>query len=290
DGRDAILWYSTGVVVRNNRSYRCRYGFHLMFSDSVTIEDNDLTENSVGVYLMYSSGLTIKRNRMVNNRGPSGYGLGLKEADKYNVIDNVFVGNRAGVYIDGSPFTKIQPGEFTRNTFAYNDVGVVMLPAVRGNRLHANNFVDNLVQVGVLGRGNLDGNEFSVNDSGNYWSDYVGYDEDRDGLGDYDYASDHLFENLLDREPKLRIFLLSPAQQAVEFVARALPAMRPEAKFFDPAPLVAPVVLQAGREPGGTSRSGLGMGAAALLLIGGAGALLVASNSPMGLARTRKPA
>lgn len=270
DGRDAILWYSSGVVVRGNRSYRCRYALHLMYSDDVTLEDNDLSDNSVGVYFMYSAELRLRRNRIVGNRGPSGYGLGLKETDRFTVEDNVFVGNRAGVYIDGSPFTAKRPGLFRRNTFAFNDVGMTFLPAVRGNVLTENTFVDNIEQVSVQGRGDLGGNEFALDDRGNFWSDYVGYDEDRDGYGDYEHVSERLFEHLLDREPKLRVFLHSPSQQAIEFVARALPAMRPEPKFLDPAPLVAPVRSAGAVRRDGASRGGQVGVAIALLAVAGA--------------------
>jgi nitrous oxidase accessory protein len=282
DGRDAILWYSNAVEVRGNVAHRCRYGFHLMYSDNVVLEDNEVSQNSVGVYFMYSHSLELRRNRLVRNRGPSGYGLGLKETDRFTIEDNVIVGNRVGVYIDGSPFTSKKPGEFTRNTFAFNDIGVTFLPAVRGNVLWENNFVDNVEQVCVLGRGELVGNEFARDDRGNYWSDYVGYDEDRDGLGDWEHYSERLFESMLDREPKLRVFLLSPAESAIEFVARAVPAVRPEPKFSDPAPLMQPVAtrIEVDRR---APRGALAVAAAAMLTIGGLA--FIVARSGLGLAR-----
>lgn len=241
DGRDAILWYSNRITVRANRCLDSRYGLHLMFSDDVVLEDNELTGNSVGVYFMYSKGLTLRGNRMIRNRGPSGYGIGLKETDQFTIENNVIAGNRVGVYIDGSPFTKARPGRFTHNLIASNDVGLTLLPAVRGNQFTGNNFVENLEQVSVQGRGQVVGNDFALNEHGNFWSDYTGYDSDGDGLGEYEHESQKLFENLMDKEPKLRLFLFSPAQQAVEFVGRAIPAVRPEAKFTDPWPLTRPV-------------------------------------------------
>ncbi|CAG1000910.1 putative ABC transporter binding protein NosD [Phycisphaerales bacterium] len=275
DGRDAILWYSTGVVVRNNRSFRCRYGLHLMYSDSVTIEDNELSENSVGVYFMYSKDLTLRRNRLIRNRGPSGYGVGLKDTDSYRVEHNLFVGNRAGIYLDDSPFTHATRGEIRANTFGYNDVGVIFLPSARGNVVSGNNFIDNLEQVSVQGRGELRDTEFAANDRGNFWSDYVGYDLDNNGVGEFEHESQRLFENLLDREPKLRLLLFSPAQQAVEFVGRALPAIRPEPKFFDPAPLVRPV-SEAGA-PRNQAASAWGLALAGVGMLGvGAGVLALA--------------
>jgi len=282
DGRDAILWYSTGVIVRGNTSSQCRYGFHLMFSDDVVIENNDLLDNSVGVYLMYSAGLTIRNNRLLRNRGPSGYGIGLKEADRYDIRGNTIAGNRAGIYIDGSPFTRTGPADIAGNTVAFNDVGMLLLPSVRGNRIHGNNFVDNLEQISVAGRGAIRDNEFCVGERGNFWSDYIGYDQDRDGVGDYEHLSEHLFENLMAREPKLRIFLLSPAQQAVEMLARAMPAIRPDPKFEDPYPLMEPVAGVASPLHA-SSRAGLGVVAAALLAC--AAGVLLLSHGSAGMAR-----
>lgn len=245
DGRDAILWYSSGVVVRGNRAIDCRYGLHLMFSDDVAITDNELSRNSVGIYLMYSKGVEIVGNRLDRNRGPSGYGIGLKETDRFSVRDNLIIGNRSGVYIDGSPFTRAVPGEFSGNTFAFNDAGFTFLPSAAGNEVWGNNFIDNFDQVVISGRGTLTANQFWKGDEGNFWSDYTGYDQNNDGVGDFVYESQTLFENLLEKQPSLRLFVFSPAQQAIEFVGRALPAVRPEPKFADEVPLMRPVTVPA---------------------------------------------
>ncbi len=272
DGRDAILWYSTGVTVRGNHAHDCRYGFHLMFSDDVTLADNLLERNSVGIYLMYSSGVTLAENAIINNRGPSGYGIGLKETDQFRVTGNLVIGNRAGVYIDGSPFTQRQPGIFQRNTIAYNDIGMTFLPSARGNEITGNNFIDNIDQISVAGRGDLSANRFWVGDNGNFWSDYVGYDENQDGVGDFVHESQTLFENMMDKEPQLRLFLFSPAQQAIEFVGRAVPAVRPEAKFTDEVPLMRPIAI---RHVSTSAPSRLPLATAGLLLVAIGGGLLI---------------
>lgn len=286
-GRDAILWYSSGVVVRGNTSEACRYGLHLMFSDDTTIEHNTLRNNSVGVYLMYSTGVRIRHNRLIRNRGPSGYGIGLKETDRFTVEDNLLIANRVGVYIDGSPFTRAQPGVFTRNTLAYNDIGFTILPSARGNEVTENNFVDNIEQVSVAGRGGLSANAFWKEDRGNYWSNYTGYDENADGIGDFVHESQTLFEDMMDREPRLRLFLFSPAQQAIEFVGRALPAVRPEAKFVDEVPLMRPVAIGLLPEPNPGAAARLAGASAGMLALGGtliAGALRAGPSSA-----TRRP-
>lgn len=271
DGRDAIVWYSADVRIAGNVARACRYGLHLMFADQVTIEGNELTGNSVGVYAMYSRGLAVRGNRFVRNRGPSGYGLGLKEADQFVVEENVFVGNRAGTYLDGSPFSPQGTGRFRRNTFAFNDVGMLFLPSVRGNEVVENNFVENLEQVAVAGRGDARGNRFWDGERGNFWSNYTGYDGDGDGIGDFVHEPGTLFENLMAREPGLRLFLFGPAQRAVEFVARAVPVIRPAPILEDEAPLIRPVAWPetgAGAWSGGGSEGrGLAPAGAGLLTI-----------------------
>ena len=278
DGRDAILWYSSNVTVRGNHGFDCRYGLHLMFSDHITILDNEFSGNSVGIYLMYTTGVELVGNTLVGNRGPSGYGIGLKETDQFSIRDNLIAGNRSGVYIDGSPFTAAKPGEFTRNTFAYNDVGCTFLPSARGNEFTENNFVDNIDQVAVAGRGGLDANRFWKGERGNFWSDYTGYDLNDDGVGDFVHESQTLFENLMDKRPALRLFLFSPAQQAVEFVGRAIPAVRPEPKFTDEVPLMRPVALPAAVGELRPARGAIALSGIALVGVGGL--LIAAARSP----------
>lgn len=241
DGRDALLWYSNKIVVRKNISRRNRYGFHMMYANEVTLEDNDISDNSVGIYLMYGRGYVIRNNRLHKNRGPSGYGLGLKEIDQFRIENNELSGNRAGIYIDGSPFTRKSGKAFIENNIiACNDVGFALLPSTRGNRVGGNTMSDNVEQVAVMGRGAIAGNDFS----GNFWSDYAGYDANHDGIGDQAYASRKLFEAMIDKEPKLRLLIYSPAHAAVDFIGQAMPAVQPEAKFTDPTPLMRPKPIQ----------------------------------------------
>lgn len=241
-GRDVVIWFSEGVVIRGNRVMDGRYGLHFMYSDNNVIEGNHLEGNSVGGFLMYSRNLTLRGNVFAHNRGPSGYGIGLKDMDGVLVEDNRFSGNRIGVYIDNSPWSVDVYDHFRNNLFAYNDIGVAFQPAVRRNVFHENTFLENLEQIAVLGSGRLRGNDFTPQGRGNFWSDYQGYDQDEDGLGDLPYRAESLFEALIDRDRRLRLFLFSPVQQAIETASKAFPAIKPEPKVVDSAPLMTPVL------------------------------------------------
>lgn len=236
DGRDVVVWYSSNVVLRGNTVQRCRYGMHFMFTDTNTLEDNILEDNSVGAFLMYSKDLIVRRNTFARNRGPSGYGLGLKDMDRVVATGNLFLANRVGAYLDNSPHEVNVYCDYIDNVFAFNEIGVACLPNVKRNRFTGNTFMENLQQVAVIGSGAFTGNDFSVAGRGNYWSDYRGYDADGDGTGDLAYRESRLFENLMEREPALRLFLHSPAQQAIDLAARAFPIVQPEPRVVDDYP------------------------------------------------------
>jgi len=283
--RDVVVWFSTGTHLARNEVSQNRYGMHFMYAQQSVLEDNYLHDNSVGVFLMYSERSSLRRNVLARNRGPSGYGLGLKDMDALVAVDNLIVGNRVGIFIDNSPQRIDTWNEFHQNSVAYNDIALAFLPSVRRNRIWGNAFVENAAQLSVLGGGTFAGNEFTAGGRGNYWSDYAGFDADGDGIGDVAYQNTNLFEALLDRAPNLRLFLYSPAQQALEFAARAFPIVRPEPRIRDDAPLMRaplPVGLAAAQAP---ARPLLPFGA--MLLAGSVLLLMVARPSPLRLLSAR---
>ena len=241
-GRDVVVWYNNNTVIRDNVITHGRYGLHFMYCDDNLVENNYVNGNSVGIYLMYSRRLTLRHNIVANNRGPSGYGLGLKDQDGLEATDNIFSGNRVGMYFDNSPWSIDVSQHFSHNAFAHNDMGLLFNPSVKRNYFSQNSFIDNLEQVGLTGGGVFEGNSFTINGQGNFWSDYTGYDDTGDGLGDLPYVSRSLFENMMDNHSELRLFQLSPAQQAIDLAARAFPIFQPRPKFMDEAPLMTPVI------------------------------------------------
>lgn len=245
DGRDIILWYSKDGLVRNNTFDRDRYGLHLMYSDGTRIEGNSLSANSIGLYIMYSRDPQVIGNRIVNNHGPSGGGIGLKDVDGAVIEGNRFVNNQIAIQVDDSPREPGIENYIRGNVFAFNEAGIGFLPAVRHNTVTGNAFIDNTEQVAIIGRGQLRDITWAEDGHGNYWSDYAGYDADGDGIGDLPYRSQRLFESLVDGNPLLRLFTWTPAASAIDFAARAMPEVRPEIKLSDPAPLMAPVAHQA---------------------------------------------
>ena len=274
--RDMVFWYSENLRIRENDVEGCRYGLHFMYSHDTTLARNTLRGNSVGIYLMYSNRIDLEDNILTQNRGASGYGIGLKDCDDVTVSRNRILANRVGVYIDNAPSSVDAYANFSGNHIAFNEIGMLITPNTKHDRIFGNGFIENEQQVGVHGRGTLAGNEFTIDGRGNFWSDYTGFDRDHNSIGDLAYEPNSLFESLLASEPNLRLFIHSPAQQAVEFTARALPSVQPEPKLTDLAPLMNPPELPAPPTPPAARRAMLG--AALLLLSAGAAIALAVSR------------
>lgn len=283
-GRDVVLWFSDDLEIVGNRVSDGRYGLHFMYSDNATVTDNELIANSVGTFLMYGRDLTLTNNTFAENNGPSGYGLGLKDMDGVTAVDNRFIANRVGVYLDNSPWSAGVWQSFTHNLFAYNEIGVQFLPSVKRNVFSENAFVDNTEQVGVQGTGAFSGNDWAAGGVGNYWSDFSGYDADRDGIGDIAYKLDDLYSEMADDHPELRFFTNTPAARAVDQAALMFPVLRPRPKVEDPSPLVMMPSFETTSEPDSLGGASLALVSGMMLALG----LLIVVVGRTGTRRSRR--
>jgi len=238
DGRDVIIWFSDKSIISNNQVSGARYGLHFMYSDNCVITQNLLINNSVGCFLMYSRRLKLIKNTIAYNRGPSGFGIGVKDFDDGVFDENIIFDNRVGIFIDNSPREMETTMHYEKNVFAYNDIGINIFPYIKRSFFIENSFIENYQQVNVEEGSPLTGNEWR----NNYWSDYAGYDFDGDGIGDLPYKSEKLYENLMGKNPELRLFIYSPAIQAIDFAARAFPLIKPIPAFADEQPKINPYI------------------------------------------------
>jgi nitrous oxidase accessory protein len=286
--RDMVFWYSEELSVARNIVTNSRYGLHFMYSHSTTLKENELEGNSVGIYLMYSNDIHLISNSIINNRGSSGYGIGLKDCDAITVESNTLLANRVGMYIDNSPSSVDSFGIIKGNKVAFNEIGLLSTPITHDNMIAGNAFVENQEQVTVHGRGQLMLNKFSDQGIGNFWSNYSGFDKDNDGIGDFAHEPRSLFRSLIARQPNLRVFLHSPAQQAVELTARAFPELSPDPIFVDSSPLTQPPELDLLVASQKSSRASMILFAVGLLFTSGVGGWLVAREHRLPL-HTKTP-
>lgn len=246
-GNGIHLWYSHNVVVEGNVVQKVRDGIYLEFSDSIMIVNNVSTQNlryglhfmfsnydeyignhfesnGAGVAVMFSKNIRMINNTFKNNWGPTSYGLLLKEINDAEIRANKFIDNTTGINIDGS--NRIT---YSRNHFESNGWAIKVLGACYTNQFLENNFIHNSFDVSYNSK--LNDNRFE----GNYWSDYAGYDLDRDGVGDVPYRPVKLFSYIVNRTPETIILLRSLFMDIIDFSERVTPVFTPD-NLVDPYP------------------------------------------------------
>lgn len=232
NGRDVVVWYSRRVQLLDNWVEHSRYGAHFMYAHDSLVKNSRFFHNVVGVFVMYSQGLRVENSVFAGARGAAGMGVGFKESDGVTLVDNFVIANTKGVYLDRTPRAPERPVRFERNVFALNETALSFHSSERGVAFHGNDFRRNHLAVEVEGGGDATGVEFSRN----YWSDYVGYDLNRDRVGDVAYEVKRLASELSDTHPSVRLLDGTLAMGLIDVMARAVPVFSTERLLSDPQP------------------------------------------------------
>ncbi|MBT8286076.1 MAG: nitrous oxide reductase family maturation protein NosD [Flavobacteriaceae bacterium] len=248
-GNGIQLWYSKNVVVegnivqgvrdgiylefadnisisKNHSRDNLRYGLHFMFSNDDSYEDNIFENNGAGVAVMFSKRIKMERNIFRRNWGTASFGLLLKEINDAEILGNTFEKNTIGINVEGS--NRIN---YLNNNFVENGWAVKIMGACYTNTFRNNNFIYNSFDISYNSK--LNDNVFDQN----YWSDYTGYDLDRDGIGDVPYRPVKLFSYIVNRSPETIVLLRSLFMDIIDFSEKVSPVFTPD-KLADTRPLM----------------------------------------------------
>lgn len=215
-GRDGI--YVSAVedsLIENNRFEATRYGVHYMFSYSNTLLNNHGTKNFSGFALMGSRYIKAKGNVSTHNEE---HGLLLRDIENCEIRDNRLEHNGLGLFVYSSIDNQI-----TGNLLAANEVGAKFWAGSLRNEVSYNEFVGNRTQIFYVSSQDL---EWGTDGPGNYWSDYTGWDQDGDGMGDRPYRLDSFTTNLLHRYKAATLLLNSPALETLSHLEQSMPLLR----------------------------------------------------------------
>jgi Nitrous oxidase accessory protein len=241
--RDAIyIDVSDHNVLRGNRMHDLRFGIHYMYSMDNRVEHNRTWATRTGYALMQSKRLTVIGNQSENDQN---YGFLMN-----NITHSVVRGNRVShvrsggnlesdAHIAGAEGKAVfiynsQFNEFSGNLFAHSAIGIHLTAGSEDNKVFGNAFVANHTQVKYVATREQ---EWSYQGRGNYWSDYLGWDLDGDGIGDTVYQPNDAVDRLLWRHPEAKILMHSPAVQTLRWAQQQFPVFRPPG-VKDSAPLM----------------------------------------------------
>ena len=226
--RDGIYFeFVKESKVSDNKSHdNLRYGLHFMFSNNNAYFDNEFRSNGAGVAIMFSKFVEMYRNRFVHNWGSASYGLLLKEIYDAEIEDNLFEQNTIGISVDGSTRINYSNNDFVRNGWAVKIIG-----ACYDNLFSRNNFLNNALDLSYNSK--INSNRFD----NNYWSEYSGYDLDRNGIGDVPYRPVKLFSYIVHNTPETIILLRSLFVDIINFSEKVSPVFTPD-NLLDNNPLM----------------------------------------------------
>lgn len=228
--RDALyVDVSHDAVFRNNKLHHSRYGTHYMNAWDNLWENNDTWMNRGGLALMEVRRITVRNNRAWAN---SDHGIMLRTIQDSHIENNIVAGNQRGFFIYDAEFNVLRGNAVIDNT-----VGVHVWAGSKNNEVEMNDFISNREQTRYVGARDLIWGE----KEGNYWSNYVGWDRDGDGIGDVPYEANDMVDRLSWRHPMMKLLLASPAVQTLRLVGRQFPLLRAPS-IVDPKPRMHPKI------------------------------------------------
>lgn len=199
---------------RGNKMHHLRYGTHYMNSYHNLWEDNDVYLNRGGLALMEVRNIVVRNNRAWGN---SDHGIMLRTIQDSIIEDNVVAGNVRGFFIYDAEYNKIK-----NNLVVANKIGVHLWAGSIHNEVDGNDFISNRDQIKYVSTRD----ERWGGERGNYWSNYIGWDRDGNGVGDVAYEANDIVDRMTWKHPMVKLLLNSPAVQTLRLVAQQFPLLR----------------------------------------------------------------
>lgn len=243
-GNGIHLHDSEQLEVRGNHVESARDGIYVSATNNSVISENEVSDQRYGIHYMYSWDNVIQGNVANNNSG----GIALMSSRNLQVLDNSASGNlRQGILFRDTQYSTIRgnkvsgngeglfffsslDNEICENQIIGNQVGAKVWAGTERNRVYDNAFVGNANQVFYVASSDQEWEP-------NYWSDYLGWDQDGDGHGDRPYRNDVFLAQLLHRFPAAVLLLNSPTLEILNQLQQQLPQLRVPT-IIDPQPLM----------------------------------------------------
>ncbi|WP_299808618.1 nitrous oxide reductase family maturation protein NosD [uncultured Shewanella sp.] len=249
---DAEIWGNTISQVRDgvylesgsnskvyaNRLFDQQYGIHYMYTHDDEAYNNQSYQVDGGYALMDSKRIHLHRNQVWD---AIDFGILLNMTKdslvEFNRVEQIV--NRSDSQVQGQEGKGIfvygaRDNTIINNHFAYNDIGFYMAMGGEGNQVYANQFIDNFSQVKYVGDALL---EWSKAGRGNYWSGYLGWDHNLNGVGNTAYQPNDNIDKLFWLYPEANFLMDSPIIVVLRWVQRQF-EITPQSGIVDSYPLL----------------------------------------------------
>lgn len=213
--RDGIyVDVSTRALFRGNKIHHVRYGTHYMNTNHSTWENNESYLNRGGLALMEVRNLVVRNNVAWGNED---HGIMLRTIQDSVIENNIVAANGRGFFIYDAEYNIVR-----KNLVINNRIGIHLAAGSSNNQVDGNDFIGNQEQVKFVAARDVEWGRTQ----GNYWSNYSGWDQNGDGVGDIIYEANDVVDRLNWQYPLVKLLLTSPSIQTLRFVARQFPILR----------------------------------------------------------------
>jgi len=242
--RDGIYVISSqNNLIEANTMHHLRYGIHYMYSYDNVVKDNTAYSTRAGYALMSSRRLTIVGNKTTDSED---YGFLLnfitQSTFSDNVIKNVWTKpenkvlgrDGKGLFVYNSGYNTLE-----NNTVENAEIGIHLTAGSENIKIYGNSFLNNPTQVKYVSNKKQ---EWSKDGRGNYWSNYLGWDMNNDGIGDAIFEPNDGIDKLVWQYPEMKMIMDSPAILILRWVQKQFPVLKPPG-VKDSFPLMAKPVI-----------------------------------------------
>jgi len=233
--RDMVIWYSHGNTIEDNYGEYGRYSLHFMYAGKNLVRNNNYKYNSVGIFFMYSQDTTVTGNVIQSSLGATGMGIGLKDVSNFIIEDNTIIYCAQGLYIDRSPYEPGTHNWITNNKILYNSEALHFHSRSENNVIKENTIMGNIEDIVSDTRGSRTN---ANNIVGNFWDNYIGFDVDKNGVGDTPHEVYQYADQLWVYNAEVKFFYGSPVISLLNFLAKLAPFSKPVFLMEDKEPQV----------------------------------------------------
>lgn len=239
-GRDGIYISATEhSTIAGNRMRHTRFGVHYMFSLHNVLRGNIAEDNVTGYAIMESHHIDVIGNVARRN---SDHGILFRDAVDSEIAHNLTEQNGEGMFFFSSVDNRVH-----HNRVLHNGVGAKVWAGSDRNEVAHNAFVGNRRQIFYVASSDL---RWGAGGVGNHWGDYLGWDQDGDGVGDRPYRVDSFVAHLLYRFPQAGLLVRSPALELLAMLSDKMPLWQVKT-VIDERPLARPPAVAALNPQGG---------------------------------------
>ena len=234
NSRDVTLNYSNNNIFKTNTFENNRFATHVSLSHNNTFDKNVYRYNSVSIMVMGAKEMKVLHNTIKSSKGAAGIGVVITGVSNFVFEHNILKFNAKAIYIDGQEKSKGIKRYINHNEISYNGEALHFHASIKDNTITYNKIFGNIDDVVKDVEGSFAPSNIVEY---NYWDRYVGFDRDRDNIGDNSHQIYQYADQLWHYNNKVKFFYGSPIMSLMNFLSNLAPFVEPNLIMEDAKPV-----------------------------------------------------